>query len=407
MSATERIVVTGMGVVSPLGTGIDAFHRALAAGKSGVSPIDFPWPTAYATLRGGRVPDGDFAPFVPAEAKLGRASQLAVASARLALDHAGIAPSTHRPDRIGVVVGTAFGDATEFEDEWQRFRECGAAAPRAQGPLWMRLGNLAERISVAFGLEGPNHLITSTCAAGNHAIAWSAALLEAGTADVMLAVGADTIGFVDILGFTRLLLQAPERCQPFDRHRKGTILSEGAAVLVLETLSGAKRRGATILAEVLGYGTSCDAAGPFASNVTDTRALRIAFGRALRKARISPDAIDHVSAHGSGTRLNDQKETLFLKQALGERAYRVPVSAIKAMLGHTQGAAALLEAVACVLTLTRRVMYPTINYETPDPKCDLDYLPNEAREGDVETILSNAFGVGGNNALVVFRRWDG
>src|SRR2546429_3593791 len=187
-----------MGVVSPLGTGIDAFHRALAAGKSGVSPIDFPWPTAYAPLRGGRVPDGDFAPFVPAEAKLGRASQLAVASARLALDHAGIAPSTHRPDRIGVVVGTAFGDATEFEDEWQRFRECGAAAPRAQGPLWMRLGNLAERISVAFGLEGPNHLITSTCAAGNHAIAWSAALLEAGTADVMLAVGADTIGFVDI-----------------------------------------------------------------------------------------------------------------------------------------------------------------------------------------------------------------
>src|SRR5207245_2189517 len=149
-----------------------------------------------------------------------------------------------------------------------------------------------------------------------------------------------------ILGFTRLLLQAPERCQPFDRHRKGTILSEGAAVLVLETLSGAKRRGATILAEVLGYGTSCDAAGPFASNVTDTRALRIAFGRALRKARISPDAIDHVSAHGSGTRLNDQKETLFLKQALGERAYRVPVSAIKAMLGHTQGAAALWDQLA-------------------------------------------------------------
>jgi 3-oxoacyl-[acyl-carrier-protein] synthase II len=407
MNSTERIVVTGAGVVSPLGTGVDAFHQALADGRSGISPIQFPWPTAYSSLRAGRVSDLDFAPLVPAEDGMGRASRLAVASTRLALDHAGIAPPTSRPDRIGVVVGTALGDATELEAEWQRIHECDAVTPSPQGSSWMRLGNLAEHVSAAFGLEGPSHLLTSTCAAGNHAIAWSAAILQAGTADVMVAAGADTIGYVDILGFTRLLLQAPERCQPFDRHRKGTILSEGAAALVLETLSSARRRGAPILAEVLGYGTSCDAAGPFASCVTDTRGMRVAFERALRKARISPDVIDHVSAHGSGTRLNDQKETLFLKEVLGERAYHVPVSAIKAMLGHAQGAAALFEAVACVLTLTRRVMYPTINYETPDPKCDLDYIPNEARERDVETILSNAFGVGGNNALVIFRRWDG
>jgi 3-oxoacyl-[acyl-carrier-protein] synthase II len=338
---------------------------------------------------------------------MGRASQLALASTRLALDHAGLVPPTARADRIGVIVGTALGDPPEFEADWQRFHECDSPIPPTPGPVWMRPGNLAQRVSVTFGLEGPSHLVTSACAAGNHAIAWSAAILRAGKAEVMVAAGTDTVSYVGMLGFTRLLLQAPERCQPFDRHRKGTILSEGAAALALETLSGARRRGAPILAEVLGYGTSCDAAGPFSSCVSDTRGMRVAFERVVRQARISPDAIDLVSAHGSGTRLNDQKETLFLKQVLGQRAYQVPVSAIKGMLGHSQGAAALVEAVACVLTLTRRVMYPTINYETPDPQCDLDYIPNEARERDVKTILSNAFGVGGNNALVIFRRWDG
>jgi 3-oxoacyl-[acyl-carrier-protein] synthase II len=407
MTTTERIVITGAGVVSPLGTGIDAFHQALADGRSGISSIQFPWPTAYASLRAGRVRDEDFAPFVPSSNGMGRASRLAVASTRLALDHAGVVAPTSRPDRIGIIVGTALGDATELETEWQRIHQCDAVTPGPKGPMWMRLGNLAEHVRTAFGLEGPSHLVTSTCAAGNHAIAWSAAILQAGTADVMVAAAADTIGYVDILGFTRLLLQAPQRCQPFDRHRKGTILSEGAAALVLETLSSARRRSAPILAEVLGYGTSCDAAGPFASCVTDTRGMRVAFQRALRKARISADVIDHVSAHGSGTRLNDHKETLFLKQAFGQRAYHVPVSAIKAMLGHAQGAASLFEAVACVLTLTQHVMYPTINYETPDPQCDLDYIPNAVRERNVETILSNAFGVGGNNALVIFRRWDG
>jgi 3-oxoacyl-[acyl-carrier-protein] synthase II len=173
---------------------------------------------------------------------------------------------------------------------------------------------------------------------------------------------------------------------------------------MLETLSAASRRGANILAEIAGYGQSCDAAGPFASNSQDTRGMRVAFDRALRGARISADEIQHVSAHGSGTRLNDQKETLFLKQVLGRRAYDVPVSSIKSMLGHAQGAASLFEAIACVLSLNRGCLYPTTNYETPDPACDLDYIPNQVREQRVETILSNAFGVGGNNALVILRR---
>jgi 3-oxoacyl-[acyl-carrier-protein] synthase II len=406
MNTSERVVITGVGVVSPWGTGVDDFHQALTDGRSGISKVQSPWQTAYPTLWAGQVSDGDLESVAPVSIKLGRASRFALASTRLALDQAGISTPTARPDRIGVVVGTGGGNAAEVEAEWKRFHACDSVAPPPE-PSSMRPCCLAEPVSEAFGFEGPSHTVTSACAAGNHAIAWSAAILHAGKAEVMVAAAADALNYVGFLGFTRLLLQAPERCQPFDRHRRGTILSEGGAAVVLETLSGARRRGAPILAEVVGYGNSCDAAGPFASCVTDTRGMRVAFGRALRQARISPDSIDHVSAHGTGTRLGDQKETLFLKEVLGERAYKVPVSAIKGMLGHTQGAAGMFDAVACVLTLTRRVMYPTVNYETPDPQCDLDYIPNEAREQNVSTILSNSFGVGGNNSMVIFRRWDG
>ena len=408
MDAAERIVITGRGVVSPLGTGVESFHRALAEGKSGISTIQFPWETGYKVLRAGRVKDFDLGEFLPDPPQMGHASQLAVAASKLALEEAGLDVPLQQPDRTGVVVGTALGDASEFESHWQEFRHKKEGCARNGGSReWMRLGSLSDRVAEIFGFEGPRHLVATTCAAGNHAIAWGAGLLKSGAADVMLAVGADTIGFVDILGFSRLLLQAPERCQPFDLHRKGTILSEGGAAVVLETLSSAKRRGADILAEVAGYGLSCDAAGPFASKVKNTRAMRVAFERALRSAGIAAEEIQHVSAHGSGTRLNDHKETFFLKEVLGRRAYEVPINAIKSMLGHAQGAASLFEAIACVLSLQRGLLYPTSNYETPDPNCDLDYVPNQAREQQVDTILSNAFGIGGNNALVIFRRFQG
>ena len=395
-----------MGVVSPLGTGAQAFHQGLADGADGMSSIEFPWRTAYKQLRAGQVTAFDFEGIAPDAPPMGRASQLAIAGAKQAMESAELTLHGERPDRIGVVVGTAMGDAAELEAAWQEFhaQSNGSASPDSR---WMRLGNLSDRVADALGLEGPSQLVATTCAAGNHAIGLSAELLQSGKVDAMVAVAADTIGYVDILGFTRLLLQAPERCQPFDRHRKGTILSEGGAALALETLSGARRRGAPILAEIAGYGLSCDAAGPFASAVDDTRGMRVAFQRALKKARIAADEIDHVSAHGSATRLNDQKETLFLKEVLGRRAFEIPINGIKSMLGHAQGAASMFEAVASVLTFNHELIYPTMNYETPDPNCDLDYVPNQAREGRVDAILSNAFGVGGNNALVIFRRWSG
>ena len=404
MDGTEKIVITGMGLISPLANEVDAFHHALAAGKSGISVVEFPWETGYQVLRAGRVRDFELSHFLPNPPRMGRASQLAVAATKLALQDAGLDFPPRRPDRVGLVVGTVLGDGDEFEATWQELRH-GTQNGRYGEP--MRLGNLSGRLAESFGLEGPCHLVSTTCSAGNHAIAWSAEVLRSGAADVMLAVGADTIGFVDILGFCRLLLQAPERCQPFDLHRSGTLLAEGGAALAMETLSSARRRGAKILAEVAGYGLSCDAAGPFASRIEDIRGMRVAFERAVRSARISPGSIDHVSAHGTGTRLNDHKETLFLKEVLGPHAYEIPVNSIKSMLGHGQGAAALFQAIACVLTLEHGLIYPTTNYETPDPACDLDFVPNETRQQHVNTILSNSFGVGGNNALVIFRRSQG
>jgi 3-oxoacyl-[acyl-carrier-protein] synthase II len=391
----ERVVVTGMGVVSPVGIGINQFHSSLLTGRTGIEPFTPPCSTGYKSVRAGLVIG-----FEDADAPLcGRASQMAIVAGKQALDSADIHIPPGRPERIGVVAATAFGDAPEFE-------ACSDTCVNGNASVdWMRIGGMADRVARAVGVEGPVHLVTTTCAAGNHAISWSASLLTAGAADAMLAVAADALGYVDLLGFCRLLLQAPERCQPFDLHRKGTVLAEGAAAVVLETLSAAESRGATVLAEVLGSGESCDAAGPFASNVNDMRGMQLAFERAIRAAEISADEIDHVSAHGSGTRLNDRKETAFLKTVLGARAYKVPISAIKSMLGHAQGAASMFEAIASVLSLRHGCLYPTINYETPDPFCDLDYVPNCAREHRVRTIMSNAFGVGGNNSIVIFRRW--
>ncbi len=400
--ADDVVAVTGMGVVSSIGTGLHAFHDALVNGRSGTTPFEFPWPTGYRQLKVGRVRD---IPITPngIEDNAGRASQFALTSTLEALDHAGVESPLRDPERVGVVAGTTLGDADVVERRYVESHRTG----RPVNADDMQIGSLADRVARGIDAKGPTHLVATTCAAGNHAIAWSSRLIRSGAADMMVAVAADTVGYTDALGFTRLLIQAPERCQPFDLHRKGTILSEGSAALVLEPLTLARARGAVILGIVAGCGLSCDAAGPFASNPGNLRGMEVAFRRALRSAGLTPDAIDHVSAHGSATRLNDHKETLFLKRVLGDRAREVPVTGLKGALGHAQGAASMLEAVASLSSFEHDLVYPTLNYETPDPKCDLDYVPNHPREQRVNTILSNAFGVGGNNALVIFQRWNG
>lgn len=384
----QRVVITGLGVVSPLGNDVETFRLRLTAGECGTREVTPRFPTGYRRDHSGVVDGVD----APAQR---RTSALAQAAARQALAQADWAATS----RCGLVLGTAMGEGLELEARL-RAGDAFEARPVAGIP------RLHDTVADALELGGPCHLVATTCASGNHAADWARQLLLAGRAEAMLAVGADTVGWVDQLGFARLLLQAPDRCRPFDKHRKGTILSEGAGAVLLERLDHARRRGATPLAELAGCGLSCDAGGAFKSRREELGPLLAAAHAALDDAGIGPEAIDHISAHGSGTKLNDARETLFAKTLLGSRAGQVPISGLKSMLGHAQGAAASFELVAAVLTLQHDVLFPTIGLETPDPDCDLDYVPNAARAGRVDTILSNAFGVGGNNALAIVRRLD-
>ncbi len=390
-----------MGVVSPLGTDLDTYHRSLRDGADGISTIEPRYETGYKVNRAGLVKDFGAlgAESMASSQRHGRTTALGLAAARMAIQNAGF----DHP-RCGVIVGTAMGDALELEASWERRSACEATDAR---PALYGQHGIHTAIATTLGLDGPSHLIATTCAAGNHAIDWACDILQVDGVGGVLAVGADTIGHVDLLGFSRLLLQAPDAIRPFDRHRKGTILSEGAGALLLEPLALAKKRGAPILAEVAGCGLSSDASGAFQSKAADVRTLQIAAEGAFRQARVSPDAIDYVSAHGSATRLNDARETNFAKSLFGSRAYQVPMSSIKSMLGHAQGAAASLEAIACVLSFEHDTLYPTINFETADPQCDMDCIPNRAREARVDVIMSNAFGVGGNNSIVILKRWQG
>ncbi len=388
----ERIVITGLGVASALGNDLETFHRRLHAGECGTRAIEARFPTGYRVNHAGVVEGLEPRPGADGQ-PLGRTSALAVHAAKAALGHAGLAGT----ERCGLVLGSAMGEGLELE---QAVRAAEAGEPhRPPGPP-----RLHQTVAESLGLGGPRHLVSTTCASGNHAADWARQLLRTDEADAMLAVGADTVGWVDLLGFSRLLLQAPDLCRPFDKHRKGTILSEGAGAVLVERLPSARARGATVLAELAGCGLSCDAGGAFKSRREDLGALLHAARAALDEAGLAPASVDHISAHGSGTKLNDARETLFARALLGERAPEVPISGLKSMLGHGQGAAASLELVAAVLSLQHDTLYPTVHLETPDPACDLDYVPNEARSRRVDTILSNAFGVGGNNAIVVLRR---
>jgi 3-oxoacyl-[acyl-carrier-protein] synthase II len=283
-------------------------------------------------------------------------------------------------------------------------RAAGASLAEASAELATQYPShlLATRIARDAGFLGSVMTIPSACAAGNHAIAAAAGVLRSGRGDVMLAGGADAFSRITFTGFARLGAIAPERCQPFDRNRKGMVPGEGAAMLVLERATSARRRGARIYAEVAGCGLSCDAYHMTGGDPSADGAVRAMQG-ALADAGLTPDDVSYISAHGTGTPVNDRLEALALTRLFG--AVRVPASSIKSMIGHAMGAASAIEAVACVLATVHDVVPPTIHYETPDPDCPLDCVPNAAREYRVDVAMNNAYGFGGNNASVVFRKW--
>lgn len=407
MTVKRGIAVTGLGVVSSIGTGRHELWASLLAGRSGIGPVRSFDTSRYPVHVGGEIqgfrPEEHLRTLAPEE--IGRASQLAAAAARLALGDAGLDPddrSALDPGRSGVAMGTTSGEPREVEAFDDRVVE---GALERVGPEFMDLypcHSIASAVAAEVGFGGVNTMIPTACAAGNYAIAYAAEALAAGRADVMLAGGADSFSRITYTGFARLGAIAPEICQPFDRGRRGMIPGEGAAVLVLEPLDRALARGATVYAEIAGYGLSCDAHHMTAAHPEGEGAAR-AMERALRSAGLSPDDVSWVSAHGTGTPTNDRLEAIAAHRLFGDRARRLPMSSIKSMLGHTMGAASAIEAVACALAIATGRVPPTINFRQGDPELEVDCVPNEAREMPVAVAMNNAYAFGGNNASVIFR----
>jgi 3-oxoacyl-[acyl-carrier-protein] synthase II len=403
----KRVAITGIGVVSPVGSGRSTFWEALLAGRSGIRQVASFDTAAYDVHVGGEVIDFDAAQYLrkvrPEEA--GRASQLAIAAARLALEDWGGALEAFDPRRVGLSMGTTSGEPQMVEQFNNHRRDGGAAAAPAAVFARYPCHVIPSHVAIEFNLRGPSIMIPTACAAGNYAIGYGFDLVRTGRADLALVGSSDAFSRIPYTGFAQLGAIAPERCQPFDKNRKGMIPGEGAAFLVLEPLDSL-RAGATAYAEVLGYGVSCDAHHMTAAHPNGDGAVR-AMAMAMRDSGVSQADIDYISAHGTGTRTNDRIESIALEELFGERAPRLPMSSIKSMLGHTMGAASAIEAAACSLALHTGWVPPTINFEEPDPECNVDCVPNAARKIDPRVVLNNAYAFGGNNASLCLKRIEG
>jgi 3-oxoacyl-[acyl-carrier-protein] synthase II len=401
----EPIVFTGIGVVTPLGTGKEKFWKGLIEGSNAIREITAFDTSRHRTHRGGEALDFDFASSCPdlARDRMGRGSQFAVVASREALNDGGLDAAAIEPTRIGLTLGTAMGESPLTEQITDRMIEGQYAALSEDLVSNAVPDSMAGNAARALGLRGPVSLLYNACAGGNYAIGHAADLLTVGAVDYILAGGTDPRSRIGFTGFNSMLAVAPEKCQPFDRNRRGMCPAEGCAVFLLERLSTARRRGARIYAVLAGFGASNDAyhmTSPHPQARGAVRALRLA----LAQAHVDGGEIDYISAHGTGTLMNDKTETLAMKQVLGDAAYRIPMSSIKSMIGHTMGASSAIEAAACLLAMERSVIPPTINYETPDPECDLDYVPNAARDKRVDIAVSNAYALGGHCSSIVLRK---
>jgi 3-oxoacyl-[acyl-carrier-protein] synthase II len=401
----RRVVITGIGVISPVGTGKDTFWKALLEGKSGIGPVTTFDSKDFAAHIGAEVHDFDPDCFVKKQkpGEMGRASQFAIGAARLAIEDARVQLKTLPPRRVGVSMGTTSGEPL-FVEQYNDARKAGGdAAVTARCMEQYPCHVMPAHVAAEFDLHGPALMIPTACAAGNYAIGYGFDLIRTGRADVMLAGGADAFSRIPYLGFARLGAIAPERCQPFDKNRKGMVPGEGSGMLVLETLDAARERGAKIYAEVLGYGVSCDAHHMTAAHPQADGAIR-AMSAALKESGMGIGDIDYISAHGTGTPTNDRIESLAVRTLFADYATKVPMSSIKSMLGHTMGAASAIEAAACALALDTGWIPPTINHEEPDPDCGLDIVPNQARLTNPQVVLNNAYAFGGNNASLCLGR---
>ena len=410
----ERVVVTGLGAITPLGSDVPSTWQALVEGRSGAGRITAFDPSEIKCQIAAEVKNYDPKNYFSGKEarRLDRYSQFAMIAADEALKDSGLEITAANAERVGVIVGTGIGGIGTLIQEFEVMLEKG---PNRVSPFFvpMMLADIAPGlIAIKHGAKGPNMVVTSACASSANAIGEAMRMIRNGDADAIVAGGSESgILPLAVAGFA--VMQAisarnddPEHAsRPFDAERDGFLPAEGAAFVILESLSRARARGARIYGEVAGYGATADAfhiTAPAESGEGAARAMQLA----LQDAGLTPADIDYVNAHGTSTPLNDAMETLAIKSVFGERAYQVPVSSIKSMLGHLLGAAGAVEGIASLKTIETGIIPPTINYETPDPACDLDYVPNKARDAEVHTVISNSFGFGGHNASLVFSAYE-
>ena len=410
----QRVVVTGLGAVTPIGNNVADYWSGLTSGRNGVASISLFDASRHACRFAAEVKDFDPTGFIePKEAKRwDRYCKFGVVAAKQALADAGLEISAANAERIGVSIGSGVGGLLTMETQAHVLEGKG---PGRVSPFTvpMMIPNMATGLAaIALGAKGPSSAVATACAAGSNAIGDAFRLLQMGKADAMVCGGAESAitplgvaGFASAKALSFRNDDPATASRPFDRERDGFVIGEGSGVLVLETLSHAEARGAAILAEIVGYGTTCDAhhiTSPTPGGVGGAAAMRIA----MEDGGLSAESIDYVNAHGTSTPANDSNETSAIKSALGHRAGVIPVSSTKSMTGHLLGGSGGIEAVACVLALQHNVVPPTINYSNPDPDCDLDVVPNTAREHTLGTVLSNSFGFGGHNVCLAFQRMN-
>ncbi|MCJ7657177.1 MAG: beta-ketoacyl-ACP synthase II [Candidatus Atribacteria bacterium] len=410
----NRVVITGIGLVTPIGIGKEEFWQSLIQGKSGIDKISYFDTSEYPTKIAAEVKNFDYMNFIsPKEAnRMDKSTQFSIVSAMLALEDSKLKISKINSYSTGVIIGSGIGGIGTFEKQHKILLENG---PRRVSPFFvpMMISNIsAGEIAIKIGAKGPNGVITTACASSTHAMGIAFKILQQGDAQIILSGGTEAaISPMALAGFCKMKALSirnnePSRAsRPFDSERDGFIMGEGAGILILETLKHAKERNANIYAEILGFGMTADAyhiTAPAPDGEGAIKAMEIA----LRDAKINPSQIDYINAHGTSTPLNDKLETLAIKKVFGRHAYDLKISSNKSMTGHLLGASGGVEAIATALTIKNNIIPPTINYNSPDPECDLDYVPNKSKKGIVNYAISNSFGFGGHNGVIVLGKYQ-
>ena len=404
----KRVVVTGLGVVSPIGIGTETFWSNLIAGKSGVGRITHFDPTLFSTQLAAEVKDFNPSDYLDKKEarRLAHFIQYAVAAAQLAVKDAALNIRPENANETGVIIGSGIGGLQMCEESCRVLLEKGPDRISPFAVPYMIADMAAGYVSILLGAKGPNTCVVTACASGSHSIGEAFRLIQRGDAIAMIAGGTEAcITPLGVGSFCAARALSNSGSRPFDKTRDGFIIGEGSGVVILEELETAQKRGARIYAEIIGYGMSADAHHITAPAPGGEGAVR-SMQKAMKDAKLPPEKIDYINAHGTSTELNDKFETLAIKTTFGEYAYRLPISSNKSMIGHLLGASGAVEFIATIKTLTENIIPPTVNYETPDPECDLNYVPNQAMKKSVNVAMSNSFGFGGHNATLIATKYQ-